>query len=58
MEVIPKEVGIVLRCLYYIIDENINEIMGNKVFYENMLNNILVRYEVKYFKSILVNYWN
>ena len=58
MPEIPKEVGMVLKCIYYIIDENFDENMGNKELFENMLNNILTRNEDKSFKSLLVNYCN
>ena len=55
---IPKEVGMVLKCIYYIIDENFDENMGNKELFENMLNNILIKNEDKTFKSLLINYFN
>ena len=58
MPEIPKEVGMVLKCIYYLIDENFDENMGNKELFENMLNNILTRNEDKTFKSLLVNYFN
>ena len=57
MAEIPKEVGMVLKCLYYIIDENVDENMGNKELFENMLK-ILNKHEDKSFKSLLVNYCN
>ena len=58
MPEIPKEVGIILKCIYYIIDENFDENMGNKELFENMLNNVLTKNEDKSFKSLLVNYCN
>ena len=58
MPEIPKEVGMVLKCIYYLIDENFDENMGNKELFENMLNNILTKNEDKTFKSLLVNYFN
>ena len=58
MPEIPKEVGIILKCIYYIIDENFDENMGNKELFENMLKNVLTRNEDKSFKSLLVNYCN
>ena len=58
MPEIPKEVGMVLKCIYYIIDENFDENMDNKQLFENMLNNVLTRNEDKSFKSLLVNYCN
>ena len=58
MPEIPKEVGVILKCIYYIIDENFDENMGNKELFENMLKNVLTRNEDKSFKSLLVNYCN
>ena len=58
MPEIPKEVGIILKCIYYIIDENFDENMGNKELFENMLKNVLSKNEDKSFKSLLVNYCN
>ena len=58
MTEIPKEVGMVLKCIYYIIDENFDENMGNKELLENMLTNVLTKIEDKTFKSLLVSYFN
>ena len=58
MSTIPKEVGLVLKCLYYILDENFDESISNKELFENMLNNVLTKNEDKTFKSLIVNYVN
>ena len=58
MPEIPNEVGMVLKCIYYIIDENFDDNMGKKEMFENMFNNILTKNEDKTFKSLFVNYFN
>ena len=58
MAEIPKEVGVVVKCIYYIIDEPFDEGMNTKELFENMINNILPRNEDKTFKSLLMNYFN
>jgi len=58
MAEIPKEVGMLLKCIYLIVDENYEETMNNKELFENMLKNILTKNDDKTFKSLLVNYFN
>ena len=58
MPEIPKEVGLVLKLIYYIIDESFDENKSNKELFENLLHNVLTRNEDKSFKSLLVNYCN
>jgi len=58
MAEIPKEVGMILKCIYYIIDEPFDETKNNKELFENLLNNIVTKNEDKTFKSLLVNYFN
>ncbi len=58
MAEIPKEVGMVLKCIYYIVDESFDENKTNKELFENLMNNILTKNEDKSFKSLFVNYCN
>ena len=58
MAEIPKEVGMILKCIYYIIDEPFDESTNNKELFENLFNNIVTKNEDKTFKSLLVNYFN
>ena len=58
MQELPNEVGRILKCLYYLLDEKFEENMNSKQLFENMLTNILEKSEDKTFKGLLVNYFN
>ena len=58
MAEIPKEVGMILKCIYYILDEPFDESINNKELFENLFNNIVTKNEDKTFKSLFVNYFN
>ena len=58
MPKIPKEVGMVLKCIYYLIDEPFDESLNDKELFENMINNVITKNEDKTFKSLIVNYIN
>ena len=58
MAEIPKEVGMILKCIYYIIDEPFDESTNIKELFENLFNNIVTKNEDKTFKSLFVNYFN
>ena len=55
---LSDEVGRILKCLYYLLDEKFDENMNVKELFENMLKNILEKNEDKTFKGLLVNYFN
>ena len=55
---LPDEVGRIIKCIYYLLDEKFDENMNNKQLFENMLTNILEKSEDKTFKGLLVNYFN
>jgi hypothetical protein len=56
MPEIPKEAVLILKCLYYIIDEKFDPNMSDKDLFNNMFNNILTKNEDNNFKSLLNNY--
>ena len=56
MAELPKEVEMIIKCIYYFIDEPFDESMNCKQLYENLINNILSKSEDKTFKSLLDNY--
>jgi hypothetical protein len=58
MATIPKEVGMAIKCIYYIIDEPFDEGLNDKELFENLINNIISKTEEKTFKSLLMNYFN
>ena len=58
LQELPNEVGSILKCLYYLIDEKFDENMSIKQLFENMITNILGKNEDKTFKGLLVNYVN
>ena len=55
---LPDEVGRILKCLCYLLDEKFDENFNAKELFENMLKNILEKNEDKTFKGLLVNYFN
>ena len=57
MAEIPKEVIMIIKCIYYIIDEPFDESMNGKQLYENLISNVLSKNEDKTFKSLLDNYF-
>ena len=54
---LPSEMGGVLKYLYYLLDENLDEKLSTKELLDNFLRNILEKIEDKTFKSLLVNYF-
>ena len=57
MAEIPKEVEMIIKCIYYIIDEPLDESLNGKQIYENLISNVLSKTEDKSFKSLLDNYF-
>ena len=57
MAEIPKEVEMIIKCIYYIIDEPFDERMNSKQLYENLISNVLSKTEDKTFKSLLEKYF-
>ena len=57
MAEIPKEVIMIIKCIYYIIDEPFDESMNGKQLYENLISNVLSKTEDKTFISLLDNYF-
>ena len=55
---LPDEVGRILKCLYYLLDEKFDENYNVKELFENLLKNILEKNEDKTFKGLLVSYFN
>ena len=55
---LPNEVGNILKCLYYLLDEKFDENLNSKQLFENMVTNILEKNEDKTFKGLLVNYFS
>ena len=55
---LPDEIGRILKCFYYLLDEKVEDNMNNKQLFENLLTNILKKSGDKTFKDLLVNYFN
>ena len=55
---LPNEVGRILKCIYYLLDEKFEENLNSKQLFENIVTNILEKNEDKTFKGLLVNYFN
>lgn len=58
MKELPKEAEIIIKCLHFIIDEKVDLTMSAQELFENMINNILIKYNDKSFKSLFINYFN
>ena len=55
---LPDDVGRILKCLYYLLDEKFDENLNSNQLFENMVTNIVEKNEDKTFKGLLVNYFN
>ena len=55
---LPNEVTNIIKCLYYLLDEKFDDNLNGKQLFENMINNVLEKYEEKTFKGAIVSYCN
>ena len=53
---LPNEMGLIIKCMLYILDEKFNEYLNNKQLFE-ILVNILKKKGEKNFNSLFANYF-
>ena len=53
---LPNEMGLIIKCMLYILDEKFNEYLNNKQLFE-ILVNIIKKKGEKNFNSLFANYF-